>query len=208
MAERVWAPLPRGRHGLTRAEVAGSQRDRMMLAMAEAMTEKGYVGTTVADVIARAGVSRETFYQQFSSKLDCFMSAFDAAAAVLFSTVAEPDAGGLDGGAEARLARFERLVTDYLESLAAEPAFARLFLIEVYAAGPEAILRRIALQSRITDQLVTVLDVDTEGGRFACQALVSAISGLVTGPLVAGDIDALRALRIPVVDLVQRALAE
>ena len=72
-------PLPRGRHRLPREEVVSSQRTRMLRGMAEAMMEKGYVNTTVADVIGRAGVSRETFYQQFSSKADCFMSAFDAA---------------------------------------------------------------------------------------------------------------------------------
>ena len=55
--------------------------------MAEAMMEKGYVDTTVADVIKRAGVSRETFYQQFSSKADCFMTAFDAAADLLIACV-------------------------------------------------------------------------------------------------------------------------
>lgn len=206
MAEREWARLPRGRHKLTRAEVAGSQRERMMLAMAETMTEKGYVGTAVADVIARAGVSRETFYQQFSSKLDCFMGAFDTAADVLLSTLAESDADEREGASESPLARFERLLSDYLDTLAAEPAFARLFLVEVYAAGPEAIARRIALQSKITDQLVTVLEVDTGPGRFACEALVAAISGLVTGPLVAGDLDALHALRAPVVELVRQGL--
>ena len=73
------ARLPRGRHGLTRAEVESSQRDRLLDAMADAMSEQGYVATPVADVIKRAGVSRESFYELFSSKLDCFMSAFDIA---------------------------------------------------------------------------------------------------------------------------------
>src|SRR5215510_7200104 len=87
--------LPRGRHRLSRAEVVASQRQRMLLAIAAAMADKGYAGTSVADVIARAGVSRETFYQQFSSKLDCFMSAFDAAGEVLLARLDET-AGGED----------------------------------------------------------------------------------------------------------------
>jgi AcrR family transcriptional regulator len=45
----------------------------MLYAMAEAMTVNGYVGTSVADVLRGAGVSRQTFYQQFLSKQDCFM---------------------------------------------------------------------------------------------------------------------------------------
>jgi AcrR family transcriptional regulator len=91
----------------------------MMTAMADAMTERGYVGTTVGDVLARAGVSRETFYQQFSSKLDCFMSAFDAAAAVLFAKVRKVQASPTSSS---RLDDFDALFTAYLDSLAAEPA--------------------------------------------------------------------------------------
>ena len=50
--------LPRGRHHLSREEVQASQRQRMLLAIAAAMADKGYAGTSVADVIKRAGVSR------------------------------------------------------------------------------------------------------------------------------------------------------
>lgn len=57
----------------------------MFDSLAEVMTEKGYVATTVSDVIERAGVSRETFYQQFDSKRDCFEQAFDEAAQPHFS---------------------------------------------------------------------------------------------------------------------------
>ena len=71
-------PLPRGRHSLSREEVRASQRRRMLEAMANATAEKGYVHTTVADVIKRAGVSRETFYEHFSDKEDCFIAAYDA----------------------------------------------------------------------------------------------------------------------------------
>src|SRR5207249_11332900 len=53
--------LPRGPHGLAREVVQASQRARMLDAMAEAVAEKGYGAVSVADVIARAGVSRKTF---------------------------------------------------------------------------------------------------------------------------------------------------
>ncbi len=170
--------------------------------MAEAMTEKGYVGTTVADVLARAGVSRETFYQQFDSKLDCFLSTFDAARDILFAQLeALVDVDGTP------LERFDQLLTGYLDALAAQPAFARLFLVEVVAAGPAAVERRTAVQRRIVEVLVDVLEVKGERGRFACEVLVAAVSSMVTGPLVADDLDALRALREPIVDLVGHTLS-
>ena len=48
--------LPRGRHSLSREEVAADQRLRLAVAMADAMAELGYVGTPVASVLERAGV--------------------------------------------------------------------------------------------------------------------------------------------------------
>jgi len=74
------AQLPRGRHRLSRNDVIASQRERMLVAMAVAVAERGYVRTSVADVIRRARVSRETFYEQFEDKEACFMAAFESAA--------------------------------------------------------------------------------------------------------------------------------
>lgn len=198
--ETVLAPsastLPRGRHGLSRQEVASAQRSRMMLALAEAMAEKGYAATSVADVLARARVSRETFYQQFSSKLDCFLQTFDAAAELLLATI---DVGGDRSGSRAE--RVERTLATYLESLADQPSFARLFLVESYAAGPAAIERRAAVQARLVDSLVALLDIEEERDRFAVQALVAAVGSMVTVPLVVGDVAAVRALRDPLLEL-------
>ena len=204
--------LPRGRHGLTRAEVERAQRARMLEAMADAVMTKGYTATSVADVLRGAGVSRETFYQQFGSKLDCFMSVFEEAASALFdwvdALVTTP--GDEEGaGGDARLALFERAFGAYLDALVGRPAYARVLLVEVVAAGPEALRRRADVQARVVDRLAELLEVD-EGdatARFACEALVAAIGALVTVPLVDGDVAGVERLRAPVVDLVRRALA-
>ena len=141
-------------------------------------------------------------YQQFSSKLDCFMSAFDVAGEMLLGRLgaALPDAG-------APLDRFDRAFGAYLDVLAEHPALARVFLVEVYAAGPDAMARRAELQGRFAEAMAELLGARTKQDRFACQALVAAIGTMVTGPLVADDLDRLHALRSDVVDLVRRALA-
>lgn len=206
-------PLPRGRHRLPREQVVSSQRTRMLRGMAEAMMDKGYVNTTVADVIARAGVSRETFYQQFSSKVDCFMAAFDAAADLLIgkieagtdlhlSALAADDARD----PSTRLDQFDRALALYLDTLAEHPATARLFLVEVYAAGPDAVRRRMAVQRQIVDAVVTILGVaaDDAAGRFSCEVLVAAVSTMVTEPLVSDDPTTLRDLHEPLMALVRR----
>lgn len=213
VGERPPERLPRGRHGLSRDEVAASQRRRMLVGIADAMAERGYVATSVADVIARAGVSRETFYQQFSSKLDCFMHAFDAAAEELVSTLAaDVERSGADLSPAAaddpaiRAARFDRVFAAYLDALVTHSAYARLFLVEAYAAGPAAIQARNRVQRRLVAALAELLGITTDHGRFACEVLVAAIAQMVTVPLVTNDVQALSALHAPVVDLVHRAL--
>jgi AcrR family transcriptional regulator len=62
--------LPRGRHRLSREQVSESQRSRMLIAICEEMAERGYVETSVAAVIARAGFSRETLYEHLDNKID------------------------------------------------------------------------------------------------------------------------------------------
>ncbi|MDX6698573.1 MAG: hypothetical protein QOE65_1970 [Solirubrobacteraceae bacterium] len=195
------SPLPRGRHGLPRETVVRSQRERLLRAMAETMAERGYARTSVADVLRAAGVSRETFYEQFASKEDCFMAAYDAAAGLLLAGVPGPRAAGPAG----RLEAFARGLGAYLDALAAEPEFARLFLVEVYAVGPEAIARRMRAQERFVDALSRTLD-PRGAERFAVEALVAAIAQMVTARLAAGDLEGLRALRGPLTQLVARAL--
>jgi AcrR family transcriptional regulator len=193
-------PLPRGRHGLSREQVEGSQRLRLVRAMAEVMAEKGYARTSVADVLRRARVSRETFYELFDSKEDCFMSAFERAYGHILDAVASPLA---NGGDESRGARFERLFGDYLDALAADPEAARVFLIEVYAAGPSAVKRRVELQAGLARALGELVG-DSDEEVFAVEALVAAVVQLVTARLAVGHVEGLRDLRQPVVALAGR----
>ncbi|MCU1640991.1 MAG: TetR/AcrR family transcriptional regulator [Nocardia sp.] len=195
--------LPRGRHGLPREIVVAAQRDRILLAMAEAMTENGYVGTPVAAVIKRAGVSRETFYEQFRSKEDCFEAAFERAVELMLTGIFAATGAEFDG--ETQTERIERVLGSYLDALAAEPAFARVFLVEVYAVGPEAIARRTQLQETFVAVVADILDADTEEQRFACQTLVAALSAMVTNRIAVGDVEGLRALRDPLLNLVRRS---
>jgi AcrR family transcriptional regulator len=190
------ARLPRGRHGLSRADVAAQQRTRIMDALAAVLTERGYVNTPVAAIIERAGVSRETFYEQFASKQDCFVAALEATVADL--------AGTLNGAVAAPgtpIERYERMLRVYLDALVARPDTARLFLIETYAAGDEAMQRRLELQQQFVDGLLAIFGRRSARDRAACDALVGATVALVTARFVAGDIAGVRAVRRPLVDL-------
>lgn len=200
--------LPRGRHGLPRAEVIASQRERILSAMADAMAENGYVGTSVAAILKRAGVSRETFYEQFRSKEDCFEAAYQRAVELLIANIAhavdgpESDARDSDPSDPDRMGR---ILEAYFEGLIAEPAYARLYLVEVYAVGSKAVARRAQMQESFVALIADILDARTEQQRFACRTLAAAVSAMVTAHIAADDLAGLRALREPLLELVRRS---
>ncbi len=195
--------LPRGRHGLGRAEVRAAQRARMVAAMVASISDRGYVETTVADVIRGARVSRETFYEQFSNKEDAFLAAFDFCTAELAARIEAAGTG--EGNPERRL---ERAIGTYLETLRGEPALARTFLVDAYAAGPRAVRRRAEVTAAFVALVVSIVQPADREGRFACEALVGAISSMVTMRVATGDFDALPRLRRPLVNLARRLLTE
>lgn len=148
------AVLPRGRHAAPREVVWETQRARMLDAMVRAVADKGYARVAVADVIERAGVSRKTFYEQFDNKDECFLAAYDAGVDRLLAAID----GALEMPAPSWLAAARHAVEVYLETMAADPAFARAFLIEALGAGPRALARRDAVQERFAAHLAAIHD--------------------------------------------------
>jgi len=208
--------LPRGRNAAPRRVVWAAQRARMLSAMAEVVAERGYARVAVADVIERAGVSRKTFYEQFTNKEACFLTAYDAGVDTLVEAIDEAVADAAPDWLEAIRAGAEV----YLEMLAASPAFARTFHIEVLAAGDEALARRGAVQERFAAQLEAVhgtLRADIpdirEVPRHTFRAAVGAVTELVTAQLLEHGAEALPDLAPAIVDvelalLIGREVAE
>jgi AcrR family transcriptional regulator len=140
--------LPRGRHGLPRETVIESQRGRIIQSMIEAVAERGYQETRVADVVEGAGVARKTFYDYFDDKEACFLAAYDQASAQLYDAAAEafnarPDALWAE--------RISAAMAALLEQLASWPQGARFTVVEVLAAGPNAFVRRDAALRRFAE---------------------------------------------------------
>jgi len=204
--------LPRGPHRLARHEVEQSQRARLLIAAAEAVAAKGYVATSVADILKGAGVSRTTFYQLFDDKLDCFLAACRMAADVVAVVITDELARVVHDDLTP-LEKLDHLLGAYLRTLAANPPLARVFLVEVYAAGPEAIRQRRESLDRFVDLIAathpdgsTLIGPEPEQ-RFAAEVLAGAVSSLVTTTVGAGDLDGIAALHEPLMKLAARLLA-
>ncbi len=141
--------LPRGRSRLPAPTVQASQRERILRSVVAAIADKGYPDVTVADIVRRAKVSRAAFYLHFRSREDCFFTATRRGGQRLYGRVIEaaravpddaPDEEALRTGCRA-----------YLCFLADEPAFARVFFIDMPAAGPAAVERLQAAGSRFAE---------------------------------------------------------
>ena len=87
--------------------------------------------TSVAHVIALAGVSRRAFYEQFSNKEDCFLATYDALVAASRKRVLK--AWLSERGWANRLYAATQL---FLEGIASDPRGAYLVLVEALGIGP------------------------------------------------------------------------
>src|SRR3954447_12090922 len=73
-------PVSGGRFYAISAEtVAADQRRRMLEALPHAVAENGFEGTTVEHIVKLGGVRRNSFYEQFANKRDCFAAAYEIA---------------------------------------------------------------------------------------------------------------------------------
>src|SRR5882672_557181 len=124
-------PLPAGRHGYSREQVAHHQRERLIAGLAAAVAEKGYAGVTLADITKGAKVSRRVFYANFESKEQCFLAAFEVVVAHVRELVAEA-VEGVPGWPHRSFAASRAV----LAFLASEPDLARLCVVESRGAGP------------------------------------------------------------------------
>lgn len=126
-------PLP-GREQLSREFIARHQRARIINALALETSEKGYRQVTVADIVKRAAIARNTFYENFRSKEDCFLATQEFAMSAALERVVAA-AGELDEWPE----RVRAGLAAFLDFVAEEPSLARTCMVESLSAGPGAV---------------------------------------------------------------------
>ncbi|HSR93732.1 MAG TPA: TetR/AcrR family transcriptional regulator [Solirubrobacterales bacterium] len=168
-------PLPAGRHGYSREQVAHHQRERLIAGLAAAVAEKGYAAVTLTDIVKGAKVSRRVFYANFESKEQCFLAAFEVVVAHLRELVAEA-VEGVAGWPQRAIAATRAV----LAFLAAEPDLARLCLVESRAAGPAVAARFNQAVGEMTPLLRQGRAERPEGERLPDSTEESTIGSLVS----------------------------
>lgn len=172
------APLPGGLHGLSRAEVVASQRRRLFDAMVEVIGERGYAETSVGQVLARARVSRKTFYELFATKDECLYGIYDEVSGCLRGLVEHAYARGVTPRE-----RLDAVIDAIVRWVEAEPALARVCLLEVPSTGAAGQRRLTATLSWLSSVMTDVLG-DLEVPEALPELLVGGAHQMVVHRLV------------------------
>jgi AcrR family transcriptional regulator len=132
------------------ARVSDVQRARILAAMVNVVAEHGVSAATVSRVVARAGVSRRTFYEQFSGCEECFLAVFEDATARARRIVSDAASSAPPAWRERIRAGLSALLVFFEE----EPALGRLLVVDALGAGPLVLDRR----TRVLQGLAEILD--------------------------------------------------
>lgn len=177
--------FPAGVRTLPPELVKAVQRERLLAAMVETVTEIGYSALTVQNVLTRAGISRPTFYEQFEDKEDCFLAAFDAAAKRMRKRI---EAAVSDAGPSWQ-EQLRAGLAELLNFIADEPKEARTAIVEARASSPAGLRRRDDLLDHFAaciDALVRE-DLDEPPSAIAAAGIVGGIEAVLYARLQKGE---------------------
>src|SRR5437588_4781614 len=123
-------------------------RERLLVAMLDAVEKTGYSTATILDVVKHAGVSKRTFYEHFATKEDCFVAAYLFASDEVLKAIERAADKERDWSA-----RIDACIETYLRTLEGRRALTRVFLLEIHAAGSAAMRARRDVHGRFAELL-------------------------------------------------------
>jgi AcrR family transcriptional regulator len=150
------------------------ERVRLLEAMMRTAAEKGYEETTVTAVADRASCTQELFYDNFVSKEDCFLQAYDSALDLLVAQVSTAWEAAAERPWPERVTAALRAL---LELFAAEADVARMAIVEVTALGEAARMRYRDAAGRFVELVDAGRELSTEAAKLPPDTARFAIGG-------------------------------
>jgi AcrR family transcriptional regulator len=197
----LYRRLPHGPNGMGREAVARNQRSRLYGGMIESVSIRGYQATTVAHVIALAGVSRRAFYELFPNKEQCFLGAHDIVVAHARKSVL--DAWQAERG---WINRMHAACKAMLDGAAKEPKGPHLVLVDSLGIGPRA-RERMQLAGLIFERIVgtalTLAPPDVCFTQLTSRAVVAGVRHIAFNRMLAGEPEQLYGLTDEVLDWIE-----
>jgi AcrR family transcriptional regulator len=172
--------------------VRASQRDRLVRAMLECVSRRGFAQTTVADVVSAARASRNSFYDHFTDKADCFLAVCDWAAGDLLREMQRFETE------RDWLTALGRGLAAYLRFWRERPNFSVAYLVELPTAGRPAVEQR-ERHYRSFEAMFTALGARARAEQpelLPLEVHTPRLIVLATTELVAGEVRAGRLVRL------------
>ncbi len=132
-----FAKLPPGRTRRSAEETALHRRRRLMRAMVDVVSRRGYEETTLRELVSVAGVSNTSFYEQFDSLQECFLATHDE----LVQRGIEGVSGAFQEG-EGLGERLGGAFRRYVELALANPEATHFLIVDSLSLGPIGIAHR------------------------------------------------------------------
>jgi AcrR family transcriptional regulator len=168
------APVPPGIAALAIHDGArGDDRARIMDAVARLAAQEGYWQLTVPRIRSAAGVSRKRFDEHFEDVQACFIAALEhlTGRALAYAAPAGRGAHTWPGG-------FYRALWALCAYIAADPVFARLGFIEVFAPGADGMLCRERVMADVAESFRASAPAGQRPSELAAEASVGAVWGV------------------------------
>ena len=184
--------VPLGRHGPAPDAVAAHQRERLFEATVDLVARRGYLNTSVDHLVKAARVGYVAFYDLFDDKEGCFLAAFDRIVEETAEALTEAVAGE-QGWPQQMTAALSCLFDLLLE----DPRRARVALVEVQAAGPDAYARYEQALDRAVPKLREGRELSEEAAELSEtleEAILGGIVWIVHQRIVKGELDEVEAL--------------
>jgi AcrR family transcriptional regulator len=105
-------------------------RRRLLDGLADSIAQRGYRDTTIADIVRQAHTSKRTFYQEFSSKEECFIELLWTANQEMMGQIraaVDPEAFWQD--------QIRQAIDAYVDSIESRPAITLSWIREMPALG-------------------------------------------------------------------------
>lgn len=172
--------------------VNSPKREKILEGMLEAVGAEGYDSTSVRTVLDRTGLYRQAFYDNFADKDTCYLAALEMGIGRLEAIVLR--AAASEETWRARLAAGLGALLDYFD---AEPDIGRGIVVEVHAAGPEALARRAEAMKKAADFIDLARREAGESEsppQIAPEGIVAGIHAIVHSRLSTGATDGFRGL--------------
>jgi AcrR family transcriptional regulator len=160
-------------------------RKRLLDAMVKTVAVRGYDRTTVSRVLLSADLQEAVFSEHFRDKHDCFMQAVD-------DLIARAERWALEQfqGTAPWYERLQLALESLLCALAGDPDSARVLIVEMLAAGPEADERQrsaLALFTSLVEQGRIASEETEHLPPQTSEAIVGGIASIVHRRVLQGS---------------------